>query len=327
MGTPRQRILVTGAAGFIGRALTTALLANPANSAARVVLLDAVPASHTDVRVEAIAGDLTDPRTISAAIGGGVDVVYHLAAVVGAAAEADYALARRVNVDATLNLLEQIRDSGGCCRVVYASSIAVFGEPPPPRVDDHTVPHPTMTYGAQKRMMEIALAQFSARGWLDGLSLRLPAIVAKPVQPGAKAVFLNQLFHAFAAGQSMTMPVSSNGTSWLLSTDACIAALLHAGQLPHAAIGQDRTLTLPALRVTMRELIDALARRYGGAGTQIDFEPDARLEAQFASQPPLATATADRLGFRHDGDIDQLVRSATRPPTPAWDIPGQPNAI
>ena len=327
MGTPKPRILVTGAAGFIGRALTTALLGNPTNAAARIVLLDAVPAGHADARIEAIEGDLADPHTISAAIGGGVDVVYHLAAVVGAAAEADYALARRVNVDAALTLFEQLRDSAGCCRVVNASSIAVFGEPPPPSVDDHTVPRPTMTYGAQKRMMEIALAQFSARGWLDGLSLRLPAIVAKPVLPGVKAVFLNQLFHAFAAGENMTMPVSPNGTAWLLSTDACIAALLHAGQLPSAAIGQDRTLTLPALRVTMRELIDALARRHANAGTRIDFEPDARLEAQFASQPPLTTATANRLGFRHDGDIDQLVRSGTRPPIQEWEISGQPSAI
>ena len=312
MRTPERRILVTGAAGFIGRALMTALLGEAANATARIVLLDAVPASHTDARIEAITGDLTDPHTISAAIGGGVDVVYHLAAVVGAAAEADYALARRVNVDATLTLFEQLRDSGVCPRVVNASSVAVFGEPPPPRVDDQTVPRPTMTYGAQKRMMEIALAQFSVRGWLDGLSLRLPAIVAKPVQPGVKAVFLNQLFHAFAAGENMIMPVSASGTAWLLSTEACIAALLHAGQLLPAAIGQDRSLILPALRVTMRELIDALARRYGGAGTRIDFEPDARLEAQFASQPPLTTAAANRLGFQHDGDVNQLVRSATR---------------
>lgn len=310
MVTPTHRILITGASGFIGRALTTALLENPANASARIVLMDVVPSGQNDERVSAIEGDLADPLTITAAIGDGVDIVYHLAAVVGGAAEADYALARQVNVDATLGLFEQLRDSGRCPRVVNASSIAVFGEPPPSRVEDDTMPCPTMTYGAQKRMMEIALAQFSVRGWLDGLSLRLPAIVAKPVQPGVKAVFLNQLFHTFAAGENMTMPVSPAGTSWLLSTDACIAALLHAGELPAAAIGQDRTVTLPALRVAMQELVDALGRRFGRGDTRIDFEPNAQLEAQFASQPPLFTSTADRLGFCHDGDIDQLVRRA-----------------
>ena len=310
MNSPVRRILVTGAAGFIGRALTTALLDHPDNFNARIVLLDTFLIDHEDERVEIIQGDLVDPLAIGAAIGDGVDLVYHLAAVVGGAAEADYALARRVNVDATLTLFEQLRDSGRCPRVVNTSSIAVFGEPPPPSVDDDTEPRPTMTYGAQKRMMEVALAQFSARGWLDGISLRLPAVVAKPVLPGIKAVFFNQLFHAFATGGDMTLPVSQEGTAWLLSTDACIDALIQAWQVPSAAIGHDRTITLPALRVAMGELVDALARRFANGATRIDFKPDLQLEAQFASQPVLSTATADRLGFRHDGDIDRLVRRA-----------------
>ncbi|MEG3178724.1 NAD-dependent epimerase/dehydratase family protein [Sphingomonas sp. RB3P16] len=134
-----------------------------AHAGAHIVLLDAVPVGATDSRVQAIQGDLTNPAVLCAAIGDGVDLVYHLAAIVGGAAEADYALARRVNIDATLSLFRRLRDTGRRPRVVYASSIAVFGEPPPPLVDDRTEPRPTMTYAAQTRMIEIALAQFSAR--------------------------------------------------------------------------------------------------------------------------------------------------------------------
>lgn len=304
-----RRILVTGAGGFVGQALSTALLADPGFGSARLVLLDAQPIAVRDERVEAIQGDLADARVIDAAIGDGVDLAYHLAAVVGAAAEADYALARRVNVDATLSLFERLRVGERCPRVVYASSIAVFGEPPPAHVDDDTQPRPTMVYGAQKRMMEIALAQFSARGWLDGLSLRLPAIVAKPAVAGVPAVFLNRLFHAFAAGEDMTMPVSAQGTCWLLSTAGCIDALIHAARLPSDTIGGDRTLTLPALRVTIGALVEALACHHEGP-TRIAFAPDPGLEAQFASQPPLSTAAADRMGFRHDGDLHRLVARA-----------------
>lgn len=314
MTTAARRILVTGAAGFVGQALTAALLDDPAHAAAHIVLLDAGPIVQTDPRVAVIQGDLTDPDVLDAAIGGGgggFDLVYHLAAVVGGAAEADYALARRVNIDATLSLFERLRDTGRCPRVVYASSIAVFGEPPPPLVDDRTAPRPTMTYGAQKRMIEIALAQFSARGWLDGLSLRLPAIVAKPAVPGVDAVFLNRIFHAFASGEAVTIPVSPEGTLWLLSTAACVRTLLHAGHLSSRVIGDDRTLTLPALRVTIGAVIDALHRRNPDCRVAFTFAPDPRIEMQFASQPPLATPAADRLGFRHDGDIDRLVAHAT----------------
>ena len=112
----------------------------------------------------------------------GADVVFHLAGILGGAAEANYDLARRVNVDATLSLFEALRNADHPARVVFASSIAVFGEPLPERVDDDTIPFPTMTYGAQKLMMENALAQFSVRGWVDGLALRLPGIVARAAQ-------------------------------------------------------------------------------------------------------------------------------------------------
>ncbi|HEX8446745.1 MAG TPA: NAD-dependent epimerase/dehydratase family protein [Sphingomonas sp.] len=311
MTTSAARILVTGAGGFIGRQLCAALRADPAFADARLVLLDTVAiGGDAHARIETIQGDLGDPAILAAAVAGGVDLVYHLAGVVGGAAEADHAAARRVNIDATLDMFERLRDTGRCPRVVYASSIAVFGEPPPPAVDDDTAPRPTMVYGAHKRTMEIALAQFSARGWLDGLSVRLPAIVAKPAAPGVPAVFLNRIFHVHATGEAMTVPVSPEGTIWLLSTQACVEALLHAGRVPLLSPLADRTITLPALRVTIRALIDTLARHYPDTAPAITFAPRPALEAQFASQPPLVTSTADRLGFRHDGDLDRLVRHA-----------------
>lgn len=135
--------------------------------------------------------------------------------------------------------------------------------------------------------------------------------MTKPAVPGAEAVFINRLFHAYAAGEDATVPVSPNGTLWPLSVTACVQALLHAATLPAATIGADRAVTLPALRVTLQMLIDALARRHPQAGTTITFAPQPRIQAQFASQPPLSTPTADRLGFRHDDDMDRLVARAT----------------
>ena len=180
-------------------------------------------------------------------------IVIHLAGILGGAAEADYALSRRVNVDATLSLMEALRDEAAPPRFIFASSIAVFGPPLNAPVDDETVPYPLMTYGAQKRMIEIAIEQFSARGWIDGIALRLPGIVARPgADERLKSAFLNRMFFAFAAGDDIELPVSAAGSTWLLSVSACVDALVHAALLPRGLLGQRRGLNaagpMPVLR-------------------------------------------------------------------------------
>lgn len=180
-------VLVTGAFGYVGSQLMMHLLSAPDFVTSRFIALDQhapdrLPSWATAPRATVITGDLTDPVVLDDALAAEPDVVFHLAGVLGGVAEADYETARRVNVDGSLRLLERLRTqatNGRVARVVYASSIAVFGPPLPAVVDDDTHPVPVMTYGAQKLMIESVIEQFSAREWIDGLALGLPGIVAR----------------------------------------------------------------------------------------------------------------------------------------------------
>ncbi|KQS04696.1 hypothetical protein ASG11_10915 [Sphingomonas sp. Leaf357] len=303
---------MTGADGFIGARLVHALLADPRFAGAAIMLNDLrLSDGSEDPRLVRCEGDFGDSQTRARLIADRPDLVFHLAGLLGGAAEADYPAARRVNIDATLAFLEALRNEDAPPRVVFASSIAVFGPPLPDAIDDDTIPLPTMIYGAQKRMMEIAVEQFSARGWIDGLALRLPGIVARPgADARLKSSFLNTLFPRFAAGEAITLPVRAAGTTWLISVQACVAALLHAGTIDRDRLARRRAMTLPAQRVRFDDLVLALARRFPESGAHVDYAPDEAIELQFGSQPPLTTPLADALGFVHDGDIDVLVARA-----------------
>jgi nucleoside-diphosphate-sugar epimerase len=308
--TPRS-ILVTGAAGYIGSRLATRLLAEPGLADARFAFTDAILPALEDPRAECVAADLTDADALARLLDRGPDLVYHLAGVLGGGAEANYPLSRRVNIDATLNLFERLGTITGPPRLVYASSVGVFGPPLPAHVDDDTLPQPLMHYGAQKRMMEVALEQMSARGLIDGIALRLPGIVAHPAADARlRSAFLNTMFYDYAAGRDIVLPVSEYGTTWLISIPACMDALVHAGRIPTSALGRRRAFTLPAQTVTIGGLVAALARLYPDSGATVRYAPQPDLDAQFASQPPLTTGIADALGFRHDGSVDVLVSRA-----------------
>jgi len=282
-----ERVAVTGAAGFVGRAV----LARLREVGVEAIAIDRTPGDGI------LAGDLTDPgfrREVLADAG----TVIHLAAIPGGASEADYDLSRRINLDLTLALMEEARG-----RFVYASSIAVFGAPTPEPVDDDTRARPALTYGAHKLMAEVALANLKRLGRLDGIALRLPGIVARPrASIGLKSAFMSDVFHALAANEPITLPVSPQATMWMLSAPAVADALIHAVTVQDAPA----VLTIPALRVRMDELVAALG------GSRVSYEPDAALEAQFGAYPPLSTPAADRLGFRHDGDLATLVKRSLR---------------
>ena len=308
-----RHVVVTGAAGFVGSRLVARLLEEPAFAQARFSLNDLTLHTPADRRVRTVPGDFADPAVRAALIDGRADIVYHLAGLLGGAAESQPALARAVNVDATLSLFEALYDQANPPRVVFASSIAVFGAPLPPHIDDATLPHPTMLYGAQKAMMEIALEQASARGWIDGLALRLPGIVVKPnADARMRSAFINRVFEVHATGDDLVMPVSPDGTTWLLSVAACVDALVHGGQITAERLDQRRVLTLPAQNVRFGDLVAALRAHFPNSATAITYAPDAQNEAQFGRQPLLSTPIADSLGFVHDGDLATLVARALR---------------
>ncbi|MDE1915325.1 MAG: NAD-dependent epimerase/dehydratase family protein [Sphingomonadales bacterium] len=301
-------IIVTGAGGFVGRHIVARLIAQ----GQPVVAVDKA-AAGIPLGARVVAGDLGDADVRAAALSQGCAAVIHLATVPGGAAEADPVASRRINVDAMYDLLLEAAAAGTKPRFIYASSIAVLGDPLPPMVDDATPLVPRMIYGGHKAMMEHAVAMFTARGAIEGVSLRLPGILARPRGPsGMKSAFMSNLFHALKAGQTFVCPVSAAGTIWAESL-ACVADnFIHALAVDPALLPRARAVTLPALRVTMGDLAGEVARQCRVSPDQVSYEPDAALEAGFAAQPPLTTSAADHAGFVHDGNLANLVSSALK---------------
>lgn len=301
-----MNILLTGAGGFVGRELGRLLVG--ADHALVGIDTDAggIPAG-----IRAVGGDLADPAVRAEALGTGCDALIHLATVPGGAAEADPSASRRINVDAMYDLLVEASALKPGLRVVYASSIAVFGDPLPAQVDDATPLSPRMIYGGHKAMMEHAVAMFSNRGLIDGVTVRLPGILARPKGPsGMKSAFMSDLFHALRAGEGYTCPVSAAGSIWAQSVRQCARNFLHALTLDSGLMPPTRAVTLPALRISMADLVAEIARQCAVSPDLVRYAPDAALEAAFAAQPPLATPAAERAGFAHDGDLATLVSNA-----------------
>lgn len=303
-----MHILVTGAGGFVGRALCPRLFAAYPGADVRFTLVDRAVESPSDPRATTVAVDLGPDSSDLDALTQDAEVVVHLAAVPGGAAERDPVASERVNLQLTLGLLDRLGGRAKPVRFVYASTIAVFGEPMPVLIDDATRTLPTMTYGAHKLMIETALCDRTRRGEIDGLAIRLPGLVARPAGgSGMKSAFMSELFHACAGNRAFTVPTGPDATVWIMSVAQAADNLLHATKCARPGAGVPRAFTLPALRVRMQELAEAVARRAGSDPSLIAFEPDVALEAQFGRLPPLATPLAESLGFAHDGDLDSLV--------------------
>lgn len=301
-----MRVVITGAGGFVGRAIVRALL----DRGDQVVAIDTMSGGIPE-GAEAIAGDLADPAVRHAALAMGLDAVIHLATVPGGAAESDPVASRRINIDAGYDLILEAVTAGSRPRFVYASSIAVFGDPLPAQVDDATPLSPKMIYGGHKAMLEHAVTLFSNRQLIDGVTVRLPGILARPKGPsGMKSAFMSDLFHALRAGEPFTCPVSAAGTIWAQSLSRCAANFLHALDMDTGLLPVTRAVTLPAQRIAMGDLAAEIARQCGVSDGLVNYAPDPALEAAFAAQPPLATPAAERAGFAHDGDLAGLVASA-----------------
>lgn len=310
-----NHILVTGAQGFIGQALVRRLLDHglPGCRPERITLMDLrFDAAHPDPRVRQVAGSIADGEVRLAACADAVDVVFHLASVPGGAAEKDYALGRSVNLDATLGLLEAMREQPRPPRLVYASSVAVYGDQLPERVSEDALPVPALTYGAHKLACEALVADASRRGWVEGCALRLPGVVARPGDgAGLMSAFMSRIFWRLAEGAPVTVPVSPQGTAWWISVGACVDNLCHAASLDPAGLDARRCCQMPVLHLAVGEVVEALVRRFGAdrAGL-VSYAPDPLVQRLFASLPPMDTPRAEALGFRHDGDVDQLIQRA-----------------
>ncbi|MDE4537430.1 NAD-dependent epimerase/dehydratase family protein [Pseudomonas sp. ITEM 17296] len=309
-----MRVMITGAAGFLGRLLVQQLLhkgqlrGQPLEA---LVLLDQqLEGFPSDPRLRLLAGSIAEPTLLRRALADGVDVVFHLVSVPGGAAEEHYALGRQVNLLATLELLDQLRNAARPPVLVYASSVAVYGAQLPARMDEQWMPRPALSYGAHKVMVETQLNDLARRGEVDGRALRLPGIVARPREPnGLRSAFMSDLMHALAAGENYCCPVSPQATAWWMSARCCVDNLLHAAELQNP--GPQRVWQLPVLHLAMDQVVEALAEAFGDdRRALVSYQPNADLEALFGRFPPLRTPQSRALGFHHDGSAQTLVRNA-----------------
>lgn len=314
-----MHILVTGAAGMIGGKLVRRLLADGGlggRALSRLTLCDVVaPVAPADAPcpVETLAADIGDPATAPRLVAGRPDVVFHLAAIVSGEAEADFDKGYRINLDGTRLLFDAIRAVGDGYRprVVFSSSVAVFGAPLPEPIPDDFHLTPLTSYGTQKAMGEMLLADYSRRGIFDGVGLRLPTICVRPGKPNkAASGFFSGIVREPLAGQEAVLPVSEDVRHWHASPRAAVGFLVHAATLDGAAIGPRRNLTMPGTAVTVREQIEALRRVAGDrAVALIRREPDETIMRIVASWPRSFDARrAEALGFRAESSFDEIVR-------------------
>ncbi|MGZ3272178.1 MAG: D-erythronate dehydrogenase [Caulobacteraceae bacterium] len=311
-----MNILITGGAGFLGQKLARRLISDgqiAGEPVTRVVLVDQVAAPDlADRRVVSVAADITDPGALGERVRPDVDLVFHLAAVVSGAAEADFDLGMRVNLDASRTLLELCRRAGRRPRVVFTSSVAVFGGALPPVVTDDTPLNPRSSYGTQKAIGELLLADYARKGFVDGRILRLPTISVRPGAPNkAASSFASGLIREPLNGVATVCPVGLDLKLWLLSPRRAIDSLIAGAALPADALGERRALNLPGLSVSVGEMIAALERAGGKAAVDlIRHERDPAVEAIVGSWPAAwDNRRAEALGLRPDANFDAIVQA------------------
>lgn len=309
-----SHIVITGANGFVGQGLVKRLLAQSDHTLTLIDRhFDSEPASR---RVRCIAGSFGEAAVLDAMLKTPVDTVYHLASVPGALAEREPELGYQVNLQATLALAHRLAARPRPARLVFASSVAVYGALGTETVHEYQPASPALSYGAHKLMAEIELADLGRRGVLDAVSLRLPGIVARPPsESGHGSAFMSLIMHKIAAGQPYVCPVGPKATAWWMSLRCCVDNLLHGAAMPTGEAPAARVWQLPVLHLSVREVLDALIWRYGPQRRElISFAPDERIEALFGRLPPLHTPAALAAGFRHDEGVDQLIMAALQAP-------------
>jgi len=315
-----MRIVITGGAGFLGSRLARELLTGhtltnargEASDAHEIVLIDVVPAILSDPRVTVVTGDLADPALVKRALAADTDSVFHLAAVVSGQAEADFDTGMRVNVDATRGLLERCRELPRPPKVVFASSLAVFGGPLPDPVPDDAPLTPQTSYGAQKAIGEFLVYDMTRKGYIDGRSLRLPTIAVRPGRPNkAASSFASSIIREPLSGIDAFCPVAPGTRVWVSSPRTAIANLIIGHEVSAAHFAHTRSINLPGLQVGVGEAVTALRRIAGDAvADRVKWQLDPMIDRIVSTWPArFATALGLGLGMQPDPDFDSIVRA------------------
>jgi len=316
-----MHVLIIGAAGMVGRKLAEAIVRDGGIGGVPVgemTLMDVVPPAapagfggKVDIRV----GDISDPAVARGLVAARPDLVFHLAAIVSGEAELDFDKGYAINLDGTRHLFEAIRQEGATLpykpRVVYTSSIAVFGAPFPDKIGDDYFLTPRTSYGAQKAMGEFLLADYARKGFLDGIGIRLPTVCIRPGKPNkAASGFFSGILREPLVGQEAILPVEDTVRHWHVSPRRAIGFLLHAATIDLGRVGHRCILNMPGLSATVGEQIEALRRIAGDkAVSLIRRQPDELIAGIVAGWPQdFDPQRALELGFVADASFDEIIR-------------------
>ena len=313
-----MRVLIFGGAGMIGRKLAERL-AREGRIGDRTIesltLYDiqaAAPPAEAAMPVKIETGDLPAPGEAARLFADKPDVVFHLAAIVSGQAEQEFDLGYRINMDGTRAVLEAARAAGNCPRVIFASSLAAFGAPRPDPIGDEHIAAPLTSYGTQKAIGELLVSDYTRKGFVDGLALRLPTICVRPGKPNAAASgFFSAIIREPLAGQEAVLPVSDDVMHWHASPRAAVGFLLHAATLDGERVGARRAFTLPGVAVTVGGQIAALRKIAGDkVAGRIRRAPDPFVQRIIAGWPRrFDTRRALDLGFEAEGSFEEIIRA------------------
>lgn len=316
-----MKVLITGGAGFLGKRLARRLLELGSLTGAdggkrqieQLVLFDVVAAEgFYDPRVRVVTGDIADTALLDSVIDADTVSVFHLAAIVSGQAEADFDLGMRINLDASRQLLDVCRSRGHTPRVVFTSSVAVYGGALPDMVLDTTALNPRSSYGVQKAIGELLVGDYSRRGFIDGRVLRLPTISVRPGRPNkAASSFASGIIREPLQNQEAICPVSKETRLWLLSPRQAIESLIVGHELEAKVLETGRTINLPGISVTIAEMVAALEKLSSRETVQlIRWQPDPVVERIVGSWPGRWDVTrATAMGFSCDKDFEAIVRA------------------
>lgn len=313
-----MHVLIIGAAGMVGRKLTARLVSDGSLGSQpldRLTLADIVqpdkPAGYSGA-VAAVAADLSAPGEAEKLIANRPDVIFHLAAIVSGEAEANFDKGYRINLDGTRLLLEAIRKAGGYKpNVVFTSSIAVFGAPFPDAIPDEYHLTPMTSYGTQKAICELLLADYTRRGILNGIGIRLPTICVRPGKPNlAASGFFSGIIREPLAGQEANLPVSDDVMHWHASPRSAVGFLIHGATLDRSRLGNRINLSMPGVACTVAEQIAALTRIAGPkVASRITRRPDETIKKIVANWPRrFDPKRALSLGFKAEASFDEIIR-------------------
>ncbi|MCS0502039.1 D-erythronate dehydrogenase [Ancylobacter mangrovi] len=313
-----MHVMIIGAAGMLGRKLASRLVARGEVAGRPIDLLtlaDVIEPSQRGPGIRTLTADVSSPGDAGELVAGRPDVIFHLAAIVSGEAEADFEKGYRINLDGTRHLLEAIRSAGAqqryCPRLVFSSSLAVFGAPFPEEIPDEFFATPSTSYGTQKAIGELLLADYSRRGFIDGIAIRLPTICIRPGKPNkAASGFFSSILREPLVGEEAVLPVPESVRHWFASPRAAVGFLEHAAGIDLFGLGARRSLTMPGVSATVGEEIEAL-RRFGGerAVRLIRRQPDETIARIVLGWPQrFDPKAALALGFRAEPDFDAIVR-------------------